>query len=52
MNSPRKIMKEFEGYTYKPSTGQTEAGKDWRDRLDYSGYMNAAYNLARELKGD
>ncbi|MSD82882.1 hypothetical protein GKC32_00625 [Lactobacillus curvatus] len=52
MDSPQKITKEFEGYTYNPSIGQTKAGKDWWERLDYLGYMSAVYNLARELKGD
>lgn len=50
MDSPQKITKEFEGYTYKPSISQTKADKDWRDRLDYLGYMSAVYNLAR-IKG-
>ena len=47
MDSPQKIMKEFEDYTYKPKIEQIKADKDWRDRLDYLGYMAAAYKLAK-----
>lgn len=52
MNSPQKIMKELEGYAYQPRVEQARVDKDRQDRLDYLGYMDAAYRLSSGLTGD